>query len=245
MLGPAGRHSGSTFRVKGPTKRPRDLNYGDLNRRRARGRAMITKQNRQRGDLIIKGFRSLSFKCNALSGITPAEEGAPVHTIDYKRSCRSTKVQPFTGATTACHHTCQANRTHGEIQAGLDRTLDQILFAIEPLCPGGGYQVSFTGVNDQHLNELKAYRLRGLQNERTVHFPQVFRPFFDASSDLIHQLKVSTGNPSLSADIHLTRKIVIDGVSDCHISINSAIIWLEGSEFDIVQLPWIDERRVI
>ncbi|POW06418.1 hypothetical protein PSHT_10380, partial [Puccinia striiformis] len=108
---------------------------------------MITKQNRQRGDLIIKGFRSLSFKCNALSGITPAEEGAPVHTIDYKRSCRSTKV--------------------------------------------------------------------------------------------------STGNPSLSADIHLTRKIVIDGVSDCHISINSAIIWLEGSEFDIVQLPWIDERRVI
>ncbi|KAH9452162.1 hypothetical protein MJO28_008978 [Puccinia striiformis f. sp. tritici] len=77
---------------------------------------MITKQNRQRGDLIIKGFRSLSFKCNALSGITPAEEGAPVHTIDYKRSCRSTKVQPFTGATTACHHTCQANRTHGEVR---------------------------------------------------------------------------------------------------------------------------------
>ncbi|KAH9452212.1 hypothetical protein MJO28_008912 [Puccinia striiformis f. sp. tritici] len=264
----------------------------------SRSEQRMTKQLQQQGDSIVSGFQKLSETCNAMGIFMPAEEAPPIHETNFKRDLvvqlKSTLLPELRRHIVTLTELLKPEsflkepgtklKLISETQIELDRTLDQMFSAIGVLCPGV-HQVSFTGINDQHLNELKHYRLYGLHKELTIDFPQVFRHFCDDSISLIHQLTLSAGDSTLDGDdssslihqltlstgdftfdgddssslihqlplstrnstfkshddVDSTRDYILDDVSHCHVSIDSMINWLEGSEFDIVQLAWIHE----
>ncbi|KAI9599786.1 hypothetical protein KEM48_002780 [Puccinia striiformis f. sp. tritici PST-130] len=173
-------------------------------------------------DLIVKGFTSLMDRCEAARRLASTEEELRQHT-----NTLADLLQPdasLKGPTPKFDLLL-------EIQAGLHRTLEQIYSAVQNLCPGGD-QAFFTGINDQHLKELKPYRLNGLYTEITMSFSDVYSALFGDFGELFHELKLSTGTGTPSADVASTRECILADVSDCH----------KGSEFDIVQAPWVHEK---
>ncbi|KAH9452204.1 hypothetical protein Pst134EB_016160 [Puccinia striiformis f. sp. tritici] len=215
----------------------------------------ITEQHRQQGDLIVKGFTSLMDRCEAARRLASTEEGAPFDRLDFKRELvaqlQSSIFPELRQHTNTLADLLQPDASLKgptpkfdlllEIQAGLHRTLEQIYSAVQNLCPGGD-QAFFTGINDQHLKELKPYRLNGLYTEITMSFSDVYSALFGDFGELFHELKLSTGTGTPSADVASTRECILADVSDCHKVIDLATNWLEGSEFDIVQAPWVHEK---
>ncbi|KAI9599781.1 hypothetical protein KEM48_002775 [Puccinia striiformis f. sp. tritici PST-130] len=264
----------------------------------SRSEQRMTKQLQQQGDSIVSGFQKLSETCNAMGIFMPAEEAPPIHETNFKRDLvvqlKSTLLPELRRHIVTLTELLKPEsllkepgtklKLISETQIELDRTLDQMFSAIGVLCPGV-HQVSFTGINDQHLNELKHYRLYGLHKELTIDFPQVsgtsltlsagdstldgddssslihqltlstgdFTFDGDDSSSLIHQLPLSTRNSTFKShdDVDSTRDYILDDVSHCHVSIDSMINWLEGSEFDIstptihLSKPIIELARIL
>ncbi|POW07415.1 hypothetical protein PSHT_09947, partial [Puccinia striiformis] len=221
----------------------------------------ITEQHRHQGDLIVTGFTSLKEKCKTARILTPPGESAPLDRLDFKRGLvaqlKSSLLPELRQHTDTLADLLKPDTSLKgptpkldlllEIQAGLDQTLEKIYAAVGDLCPGGD-TAYITGNNDQdeHLNELKSYRLHGLYTEVTISFSDVYSPLFDDSSELIHQLKLSTGTGTREADVPSAREWIVADVSDCHEVIDLVTNWLEGSEFDIVQAPWVhDKYRIV
>ncbi|KAI9599785.1 hypothetical protein KEM48_002779 [Puccinia striiformis f. sp. tritici PST-130] len=180
---------------------------------------------------------NLKEKCKTARILTPPGESAPLDRLDFKRGLvaqlKSSLLPELRQHTDTLADLLKPDTSLKgptpkldlllEIQAGLDQTLEKIYAAVGDLCPGGD-TAYITGNNDQdeHLNELKSYRLHGLE--------------------LIHQLKLSTGTGTHEADVPSARECIVADVSDCHEVIDLVTNWIEGSEFDIVQAPWVHDK---
>ncbi|POW02074.1 hypothetical protein PSTT_12060 [Puccinia striiformis] len=200
----------------------------------------ITEQHRHQGDLIVTGFTSLKEKCKTARILTPPGESAPLDRLDFKRGLvaqlKSSLLPELRQHTDTLADLLKPDTSLKgptpkldlllEIQAGLDQTLEKIYAAVGDLCPGGD-TAYITGNNDQdeHLNELKSYRLHGLYTERTHSPTQAF-----------------TGTGTHEADVPSARECIVADVSDCHEVIDLVTNWIEGSEFDIVQAPWVHDK---
>ncbi|POV94043.1 hypothetical protein PSTT_17054 [Puccinia striiformis] len=165
----------------------------------------ITERNRRQGDSIVEGFEGASDQCSAVMR-EPAKEGTPLDQLDLKRDLfaqlKSSLLPELRQHVIALTELVKLDvslsgptEKFGPLlksQAGLARNiLDRISSVIRILCPDGQI-TSFTGINDQHLNELKPYRLHGLYLELASSLFRVFRPFCSDCQDLIHRLTSST-----------------------------------------------------
>ncbi|POW07416.1 hypothetical protein PSHT_09943 [Puccinia striiformis] len=209
----------------------------------SRSEQRMTKQLQQQGDSIVNGFQKLSETCNAMGIFMPAEEAPPIHETNFKRDLvvqlKSTLLPELRRHIVTLTELLKPEsflkepstklKLISETQIELDRTLDQMFSAIGVLCPGV-HQGSFTGINDQHLNKLKHYRLYGLHKELTIDFPQIPRSTVttlvasftssrltgdftfdgDDCSSLIHQLTLSDRNSTFDAhgDVDSTREFI-------------------------------------
>ncbi|KAA1097465.1 hypothetical protein PGT21_007955 [Puccinia graminis f. sp. tritici] len=131
-----------------------------------------------------------------------------------------------------------------EIQAGLDLTLDQILCAIDLLCPQP-MQSKSDRINDQHLKELKRYRLHGLYSYIKNHIlPDIHEVFLD-SGELIRRLNFSTKTYKAKDDAALARKKLMEGGSSCLFWVQQTINWISATELDISQgITWESNPKI-
>ncbi|EFP84742.1 hypothetical protein PGT21_007415 [Puccinia graminis f. sp. tritici] len=125
-----------------------------------------------------------------------------------------------------------------EIQAGLDITLDQILCAIDLLCPQP-MQLNIVRINDQHLKELKHYRLHGLCHHiKELVLPEIQEVCFD-STELIRRLNFSTKTYEAKDDVALAaRENLMAEVSNCSYLVEHGINWMVATELDTTQGIW-------
>ncbi|KAI9610243.1 hypothetical protein KEM48_002604 [Puccinia striiformis f. sp. tritici PST-130] len=187
--------------------------HGDLSqekRRRVRAQATDHRADDKQEcstfvDLVVNGFESSSDQCSGVMR-EPAKEGTPFDQLDLKRDLfaqlKSSLLPELRQHVIALTELVKLDvslsgptEKFGPLltsQAGLARNiLDRISSVIRILCPDGQI-TSFTGINDQHLNELKPYRLHGLYLELASSLFRVFRPFCSDCQDLIHRLTSST-----------------------------------------------------
>ncbi|KAH9452185.1 hypothetical protein Pst134EB_016141 [Puccinia striiformis f. sp. tritici] len=104
-----------------------------------------------------------------------------------------------------------------EIQSDLDRTLDQIFSATRVICRLP-MELPTIRINDHHLKFFKTYRLYKLQYALTMSF---------------------------SDAITYTREQLLSAACESRFMIEEAMICANGSEFDMVQLEWQNEKRGI
>jgi hypothetical protein len=124
-----------------------------------------------------------------------------------------------------------------EIQAGLDLTLDQILCAIDLLCPQP-MQHQPVRINDQHRKEFKRYRIHGLYHHiKQLMLPQMLEVCLD-SVELIRRLNFSTKTYEAKDDAALARKKLMEDVSNCLNSVEKNINLIVATELDIAQGIW-------
>ncbi|KAA1065584.1 hypothetical protein PGT21_004142 [Puccinia graminis f. sp. tritici] len=131
-----------------------------------------------------------------------------------------------------------------EVQAELNPILDQIFSTTDVLCPEPLPSPSIR-TNDQYLKELKPFRIYGLYHHLMAFFLEQIHHVFSESSDLIQQLKLATKKYQGKVDLASARDYLNEEGDHCLELIESAINWLEGSEFDVVQIDWRNEKRGI
>ncbi|POV95379.1 hypothetical protein PSHT_15696, partial [Puccinia striiformis] len=128
-----------------------------------------------------------------------------------------------------------------EIQSDINRTLDQIFFTTRTLCPLS--MKAYSRANDQHLTALKTYRRIGLQFRLTELLFDDIEDLFDTSCNLIRELELTTSGDDDGLDVDHSREQLLSTTSRCLATIDSALTWANGSEFDMVQDEWRNEKR--
>ncbi|KAH9467137.1 hypothetical protein H4Q26_000626 [Puccinia striiformis f. sp. tritici PST-130] len=128
-----------------------------------------------------------------------------------------------------------------EIQSELDGTLDQIYSATSNILPSST-QASPAGNYDQHLNELKTFRLDRLHYHLTISFLEEISTVCDAYCEVLQAMKFTTMNYDMNDDVFWARQHVIEATDTLFETIERVINWLKGSELDNIQVAWTDQR---
>ncbi|KAA1114926.1 hypothetical protein PGT21_027449 [Puccinia graminis f. sp. tritici] len=129
------------------------------------------------------------------------------------------------------------------IQSELERTLNQIQSTVATLCPR---QLPYTcRNNDQHRKEIKSFRVEGLYNRIMEDLLPDVLWFCDGSGDLIRKMKLTSKKFTGHPDVTSIRKMILDQASLFFEAVDLTNVWLEGSEFDLVQYDWPKEIRGI
>ncbi|KAI7950131.1 hypothetical protein MJO28_008952 [Puccinia striiformis f. sp. tritici] len=131
-----------------------------------------------------------------------------------------------------------------EIQSDLDRTLDQIFSATRVICRLP-MELPTIRINDHHLKFFKTYRLYKLQYALTMSFSDAISSFCHYCRNLIQELKLTTQKLNRKPDIAYTREQLLSAACESRFMIEEAMICANGSEFDMVQLEWQNEKRGI
>lgn len=118
-----------------------------------------------------------------------------------------------------------------ETQRQLDPTLDQIFSASYIVCPEPIDPTSRT--NDQHLKELKSYRLDGLYHLLVEFLPKAANLFFNYYQ-LIRELKLTNERLHGWDHVAFSKKDLVQATRAALQAIKSIINWLKGSEVEIV-----------
>ncbi|WAQ91529.1 hypothetical protein PtA15_14A413 [Puccinia triticina] len=121
-----------------------------------------------------------------------------------------------------------------DTQHTLHRTLDQIIRAVDEIIPGIVPEPIQT--NDQHFQELKCYRLHGLDEAIRSRLRIDLINYFDTSSSIIEKIKLSKNKHPGRINYN---SIVVNR------SIDLAIKWLKGSELHIIPNLWVDATQNI
>ncbi|KAI7950151.1 hypothetical protein MJO28_008972 [Puccinia striiformis f. sp. tritici] len=206
-------------------------------------------------DLVIEGFRKLMKKCNSHGHFTSAREDLstdqPGMELDaalqlHLWTLPELRRQIVTILDLLDPHKFLKDpgsrlRLILEIQSELSHTLDRIIiYAIHILCPLPIYSPSGRR-DDQHLQECKQFRLRGLHDHLTQALLRAINIVCYESDFLIQQLILSTDTKDGDSHVALSRKCLLLRESPLMTSIESGIEWLKGSDFDIVQIGWSKE----
>jgi hypothetical protein len=125
-----------------------------------------------------------------------------------------------------------------DIQPQIDQTLDQIKCATNILCPKNA---QYAPRNDQHLEELKSFKLCELEILRSLLWSETFE-FIQACCESVERLGFSRAH-SHSMYGALSRPWTAR--PEVLAVIDSVIPWLIQSEFDLVQRDWPMETRRI
>ncbi|POW11165.1 hypothetical protein PSHT_08492 [Puccinia striiformis] len=194
----------------------------------SKSNSSIEQDHRRQGDLVVKGFKRLFGKYHPFSRRDP-----------YYRSIHGTLSADQTRSS--------AFKVILNTQSALDRAMKKIQSAIYVICPKP-LPSTLTRNNDQHLKELKSFRLDHLYQlvtEKTL-FQTVL--VFNRSYELIQQLELSTEQSEDPIDVHFATRLLLERAHLFAKGITSAYMWLVGSEFDLVQQDWalqtdkLDER---
>ncbi|KAH9452184.1 hypothetical protein MJO28_008953 [Puccinia striiformis f. sp. tritici] len=223
------------------------------------------EDHRQQGDLVVEAFNSLIAKCKAEDDDSSATrdgrekyDGLVIDQIDLKSDLlfqlHSSYLPQLRHQITTLSESLKPSdllkNPHSkfdfisEIQSDLDRTLDQIFSARRVLCPLP-IKLPSTRINDYHLKVFKSYRLYSLQYALTSCFLDAIICVFYHFGDLIRQLKLTTQKHDCKADLASVREDILCEVDHSLFMIEEAITWVNGSEFDIVQVGWRNEKREI
>ncbi|KAH9452637.1 hypothetical protein Pst134EB_016591 [Puccinia striiformis f. sp. tritici] len=126
------------------------------------------------------------------------------------------------------------------IQSQLDHTLNQFPSALQRI--GRVMSTLRSGrTNDQYLKEFKYFRGGGLFYLYTSRVIKELVKLFKQSYRLIRQMGLSFERNHDPTRIDATRQLILEHTSSACKEIDSAIEWLEGSEFDLVQWDWPSE----
>lgn len=135
-------------------------------------------------------------------------------------------------------------------QADMEDIIDEVhsvqdtLFRVPPL---GAFSIH--NKNDQHLEELKPFRLRGL-NSSLADVYVMFHGFYQECTQITQRLRVSappphTYEPSSPSIALLYKQLLISCVSYTRVLINLTIKWIVESEFQIIHDLWLHEVETI
>ncbi|KAH9462536.1 hypothetical protein H4Q26_011838 [Puccinia striiformis f. sp. tritici PST-130] len=127
-----------------------------------------------------------------------------------------------------------------EIECGLYDTIQQIKSAIVIIFPKREPFGHCSITNDQHLNELKYFRLHWMEDSLNPLLSDLEK-VTKACLELIRQLKLSAEDSDYRNDINFARKPLVDDILHALEKIESSIVWLSGSELEIVQARWTSQ----
>ncbi|KAH9453503.1 hypothetical protein Pst134EA_024370 [Puccinia striiformis f. sp. tritici] len=212
----------------------------------------------EQGDLIVQRFKNLSSKIATEREKRPctssALEGLPVDQDSLKRDAYNQlhlRLLPTLG------HQIEdllrllkpSNLYRGprsklnlvlELQLSIDTTLDEILSLFHMIFPED-VSARADRASDQHFKELKHFRLSNLDSWKMRPLFKKLIKLFEDSYDLIQRLWLSSERPKLRSTRRTPTTIesLLIRARGCDESIELAIQWLKGSEFDIIKDDWI------
>ncbi|EFP79333.1 hypothetical protein PGT21_023409 [Puccinia graminis f. sp. tritici] len=218
------------------------------------------KKHRKQGDRVVEGFERLikKFDPTAAGNILRSHVHEPfqIDQSEVKRDLlhdlRSNLLPQLGGQIINLLLLLDPNRLREDpgghlklilgIQSELDQTLSRIEsatfsypHATEPLSDSIEFK-------DQDLKEIKWFRLDGLYWRINGEFLVVVTRIFLESNELLQQMKLSTTEFHDQPDIDYTREQIVYYASSSLEGIELAIEWLDGSEFDLVQIDWPSEN---
>ncbi|KAH9444599.1 hypothetical protein MJO28_013373 [Puccinia striiformis f. sp. tritici] len=222
----------------------------------ARSMSMKRQKFWEQGDMILQGFRNLESKFDSGNDKRPYTMTAPGGLSIEKGSMRRKLLHRLHSRLLPILRyqvkrllrlldlTNLRKRTHiqfkliSELQLKIDPALDQIISAFHTISPQIVHERAKP--NDQHFKELKNFRLRRLDFYVMDELFRELSGLFDESCDLIQRLRLSKEKQKFTRDVTVTsiRESLVKQAHLCCNLIESAIQWLKGSEFDIIQVDW-------
>ncbi|KAI7944034.1 hypothetical protein MJO28_011562 [Puccinia striiformis f. sp. tritici] len=133
-----------------------------------------------------------------------------------------------------------------QTQSAFEVGLDHIKSGFYTLCPEG-VDIQSSKTSDQHDEEVKILRLSGL-DKLLRDMVKELRSVFRASSGLICQLGLSMVRCDHLEKVIDTWDRLVGDISRSDHAIHRTIVWLEGSELELVQQDWpinLDQIDVI
>ncbi|POW04288.1 hypothetical protein PSTT_10503 [Puccinia striiformis] len=230
----------------------------------SKSNSSIEQDHRRQGDLVVKGFKRLFGKYHPFSRRDPYYRSihGTLSADQVNLKMDSLKQLPFDLLSLGQPMISLVQLLVGDqlisdpnsafkvilnTQSALDKAMKKIQSAIYVICPKP-LPSTLTRNNDQHLKELKSFRLDHLYHlvtEKTL-FETVL--VFNRSYELIQQLELSTEQYEDPIDVHFATRLLLERAHLFAKGITSAYMWLVGSEFDLVQQDWalqtdkLDER---
>ncbi|KAH9457414.1 hypothetical protein Pst134EA_021291 [Puccinia striiformis f. sp. tritici] len=215
-------------------------------------------QHWPQGDLVREGFNRLAIKCDirndtradSLSTTPPAVSLNPVN---YKKAFLNqleTDLLPLLRSLLE-HFSFlldpfvlqvlpgPALKLILQTQSALKVTLNNSKSMFYTLCPERVGRIC-KQTDDQHDEELKIFRLSGLDSLLTDILTDLCS-VCTASSELIWQLGLSTETCNQPEDLTDTRARLTREICRSKIHINWTIRWLKGSELELVQQDWTNQ----
>ncbi|POV96354.1 hypothetical protein PSHT_15178 [Puccinia striiformis] len=182
------------------------------------------EDHRQQGDLVVEAFNSLIAKCKAEDDDSSATrdgrekyDGLVIDQIDLKSDLLFQLHSSY-----------------------LPQLRHQITTLSESLKPSDLLKNPHSKFN--FISEIQLYVL---QYALTSCFLDAIICVFYHFGDLIRQLKLTTQKHDCKADLASVREDILCEVDHSLFMIEEAITWVNGSEFDIVQVGWRNEKREI
>ncbi|POW18109.1 hypothetical protein PSHT_06174 [Puccinia striiformis] len=220
------------------------------------------RQHRQRGDLVIRGFRSLISRfdpdeeaCYSRKakgeGLDFAEPDLKKHLINQLRSSflpllrqQIAKLSQLLDLTELRNKPGLTLKLILDLQSELLPNLNQIEDALCELRSELGGSSPPKRINDQYLKEIKYFRTTGM-NEDFEELIVEYIKIFKESCRLLLELKLSKRKPNDSSSeesdpqtVALTRQRIIDHTSCFSEAFEMVIRWFKETEFDLIQSEW-------
>ncbi|KAH9465211.1 hypothetical protein MJO28_007000 [Puccinia striiformis f. sp. tritici] len=124
-----------------------------------------------------------------------------------------------------------------DIQSDLNETIGEIQSALYDVCGEPVYSLS-AKKSDQHLQELKLFRLRGIRASGGGVWSQA-RKVFQESCEMLEKLQLSTEQgDSSEMTVPTHRHYLLCFIACTCNQIATALGWTKGSELDLIQIYW-------
>lgn len=215
----------------------------------------------QQSDLVLDSFRNLFAKCDTLTdgpqcaGPKSIRDAAYIDQLKLTTSRLDSDLLPLLGdQLSAISRMLDPSDLRKEpiselkrilaIQVQLDHTMDQIISALETLPE---QDIVPNQTTDQHDKALKYYRLNGLDQCIRQELLMEMAGLFSSSILLVRRLGFSASSEEMTASETVARagKDVISAQIRSESSLESAITWLRGSEWETVLVGWQIGMEVI
>ncbi|KAA1085116.1 hypothetical protein PGTUg99_006298 [Puccinia graminis f. sp. tritici] len=217
------------------------------------------KKHRKQGDRVVEGFKRLVKKFDLTAVLrSPAHEAFQIDQSEEKRDLLNdlrSNLLPQLGRQIIQllllldpHRLREDPGGHLklilDIQLELDQTLSRIQSATftYPHAAAQPPSDSIEFMQHSNLKELKWFRVDGLYWRINGELRGVVTRIFLESNELLQQMKLSTAEFHDQPDIDYTREQIVYYASSSLEGIELAIEWLDGSEFDLVQIDWPSEN---
>ncbi|OAV87294.1 hypothetical protein PTTG_29493 [Puccinia triticina 1-1 BBBD Race 1] len=227
-------------------------------------RSSRNKQHWPQGELAVGGFSRLERKFGSHANADedpfprPTQETFSNEQLNVKKDLlsklRSNLLPQLRHHTTTLSRSLDPDRLQQdpglhlkiilELQSDIDQTLNQVAFTIYAVCPDPESSLT-TRINDRHLKEFKFFRTDGLHCRIADEFCPELCSIFSEGKDLIQQMELSTTKYPHATHIASSTESIKYRTWCALFEIDSAIEWLEGSEFDLVRRDWPMEVRGI